>query len=104
MQVRPLRVRVSRRPHKTDDIPPLDPHALAQALGVAIEMSVVIAIGGLIVEFVNGVASRLAEEELADGAGHGGMDRRSPRGGKVQRVMRVPEMNFGERIAKAGRG
>src|ERR1039457_4137144 len=79
MQVWGARIRISRRSHKTDDVPTLDPHSLTQPFRITVQVRVVVAIHFHFVELVYRVATRFAEEQFADGSGyhrtHGGSSR-----------------------------
>src|ERR1039457_2160311 len=70
MQVRRTRIRISRRSHKTDDVPTLDPHSLMQPFRVPVQVRVVVAIHFHFVELVYRVAARFAEEQFTDGSGY----------------------------------
>src|SRR5208283_3610121 len=85
--------------HKPYHLPPFHAHSLAEAFGVPVEMSVVVAIHTHFIECVDRIASRLAEKQLADGSGRNGMYRRSPRAQQINRLVRMPGMNFIKRIS-----
>src|SRR5208283_5195157 len=99
MQMRRTGTRVPAGSHEPDHLPAFHPHTLVEAFRVPVEMSVVVTIHTHFIECVDRIASRFAEKQLADGSGYDGMYRRSPRAQKINRVVRMPGMNFIKRIS-----
>src|SRR5208282_421952 len=104
MQVGPACIRISRRSHKTDDVPTLDSHFLPQAFHVPVQVRVVIAIHSQFIELVDCVAARFAEEHFADGSGYHRMHGCASRLQNVDRLMPMSVVNFFERIPKIREG
>src|SRR5579864_17595 len=100
MQVRRAWIRISRRSHKTDDLPSFDRHSLTQPFRVPVQVRVVIAIRSYFVEQVYGVAARSAEEHLADGSGYHSTHGCPSRLHDVDGLMRMSVVNFFEHISQ----
>src|SRR5271157_2433454 len=70
MQVRRACMRISRRSHKPDDVPTLDPHSLPQPFHVPIQVCLIVAIHSHVIELVYCAAAPVAEEQFADRSGY----------------------------------
>src|ERR1017187_7841960 len=104
MQVRRARIRISRRSHKADDVPTLDPHSLTQPFHVPVQVRVVVAIHFHFVELIYRVAARFAEEQFADGSGYHRAHGCPSRLQNVDRLMLMSVVNFFERIPQIRQG
>ena len=104
MEVGRAWIRISGGSHEADHVSPFYPHPLAQAVRVPVQVGVVIAIHAPVVEFVDGVASRFAEEEPAYGSRNDGMHRRPFRTKQVDGFVRMPEMSLIKRIPHVRNG
>src|SRR5580658_11112076 len=98
MQMRRARIRVTRRPHKTDNVPALHPHSLPPPFRVPVQVRVVVAIPAHFVELVYRVAAGFAEEEFTDGSRYDRSHGCPSRLQNIDRLMSVPVVNFLEHV------
>src|SRR5260370_10828913 len=104
VQMRRSRVRVARRSDEADHFASRYVNAFSQARRIAIEMRVVIRILPRVVEKINGVAARFAQEKLLDHTIHDGTDRRATCRHDVDGLMTFAVPLLFERIVEVLRG
>ena len=100
MQVGRTGIRVSRRSYVGDDIAAFHAHPFAQPVCVTVQVRIVITILARFIEFINGVAARFAEEQLADRPRNHSVHRRAARGHDIDGFVRVSVANFVEGIVQ----
>src|SRR5579859_1815445 len=104
MQVRRACIRISRRAHKTNNVPARDRHSLPQPFHVAVQVCVVVAILSLFVELIYGVAARFAQEQFANRSAYHRTHRCPSRFDNVDCFMPMSVVNFFERISQIRKG
>src|SRR5579885_1903337 len=87
VQVRRIRTGIAGSPYIPDHLAMADALALAEPGGVTLQVGIVVAILAAFVEFVDGVAARLAVKELSNRAIHDGVNRRAAWRKNVRRLV-----------------